>query len=279
MGIRQKILFAFILSFGLMAFISLTLLQRKRLELARALATEPRLGAHLLAPRVLQAGADGRPDGPVDELAAVGFSGTLQERVDALELGYRRTLANGSVEAVLFHHDYRRLISSTKGPLDYLSNAPLLVQPVFRSYFSNARTTGVEFAADMAITATLRAQGSYTVLDTQARHYVDPVSDAAGAALESAAPHHWASLHALWSPGGGHEFDLMLRRIGAVRGGVPAYTSVDVRYGWRLGRAFDLAVVGQNLFDNRHLEYASDFFVSQLSYQPRRTYIQGLWRF
>ena len=50
-----------------------------------ALATEPRLGAHLLAPRVLQAGADGRPDAPVDELAAVGFSGTLQERVDALE--------------------------------------------------------------------------------------------------------------------------------------------------------------------------------------------------
>jgi len=201
------------------------------------------------------------------------------ERVDALELGYRRTLANGSVEAVLFHHDYRRLISSTAGPLDYLSSAPLLIQPVFRSYFSNARTTGVEFAADMAITATLRAQGSYTVLDTQARHYVDPVSDAAGAALETAAPHHCASLHALWSPGGGHELDLMLRRIGAVRGGVPAYTSVDVRYGWHLGRAFDLAVVGQNLFDNRHLEYASDFFVSQLSYQPRRAYIQGLWRF
>lgn len=201
------------------------------------------------------------------------------ERVDALELGYRRTLPNGSVEAVLFHHDYRRLISPTEGPPDSQSSAPLLVFPVFRSYFSNACTTGLELAADMAITATLRVQGSYTVLDTKARNYADPVANASGAALEAAAPHHWASLHALWSPGGGHELDLMLRRVGAVGGDVPGYTSVDVRYGWHLGRAFDLAVVGQNLFDNRHLEYASDFFVSQLSYQPRRAYIQGLWRF
>ena len=73
---------------------------------------------------------------------------------------------------------------------------------------------------------------------------------------------------------------LLQRRVGEVSAGnVPAYTSVDARYGWHLGRAFELAVIGQNLFDNRHLEYASDFFASQLSYQPRRGYIQGLWRF
>ncbi len=72
----------------------------------------------------------------------------------------------------------------------------------------------------------------------------------------------------------------MLRRVGEVSAGnVPAYTSVDARYGWHLGRSFELAVIGQNLFDKRHLEYASDFFASQLGYQPRRGYIQGLWRF
>lgn len=94
------------------------------------------------------------------------------------------------------------------------------------------------------------------------------------------APHHWGSIHALWSPGAGHEFDLMLRRVGEVKAGrVPAYISVDARYGWRVRRNFDLAVVGQNLFDQRHLEYASDYFPSQLSYQPRRGYVQGIWRF
>lgn len=200
------------------------------------------------------------------------------ERVDALELGYRRTLSSGSLEAVLFHHDYRRLGATTMGQLDMSS--PPFVQPLYRSYFANACTTGLELAADINLTATLRLQGSYTVLDTKARRYLDPAADAAGVAMEGAAPKHWASLHALWSPGGGHEFDLMLRRVGEVSAGnVPAYTSVDARYGWHLGRAFELAVIGQNLFDNRHLEYASDFFASQLSYQPRRGYIQGLWRF
>lgn len=200
------------------------------------------------------------------------------ERVDALELGYRRTLSSGSLEAVLFHHDYRRLGATTMGQLDMSS--PPFVQPLYRSYFANACTTGLELAADINLTATLRLQGSYTVLDTKARRYLDPAADAAGVAMEGAAPKHWASLHALWSPGGGHEFDLMLRRVGEVSAGnVPAYTSVDARYGWHLGRSFELAVIGQNLFDNRHLEYASDFFASQLSYQPRRGYIQGLWRF
>lgn len=202
------------------------------------------------------------------------------ERVDAMELGYRRTLSNGSVEAVLFHHDYRRLSSVTTGPLDTLSSYPVFVQPVFRSNFANACTTGLELAADINLTASWRLQGSYTVLDTQAQRYLDPASDAAGVAKEGAAPKHWASLHALWSPGGGHEFDLMLRQVGEVRAGkVPAYTSFDVRYGWHLARSFELRVIGQNLFDNRHLEYASDVIASQLSYQPRRGYIQGLWRF
>lgn len=205
------------------------------------------------------------------------------ERVDALELGYRRTLSNGSVEAVLFHHDYRRLnasLTDPAGPQYPVPGFPLPVQQFFRSYFGNARTTGLELAADLSLSATLRLQASYTVLDTQARRYADPAASASGGALEGAAPHHWGSIHALWSPGAGHEFDLMLRRVGEVKAGrVPAYISVDARYGWRVRRNFDLAVVGQNLFDQRHLEYASDYFPSQLSYQPRRGYVQGIWRF
>jgi two-component system, NtrC family, response regulator HupR/HoxA len=47
-----------------------------------ALTTGPKLGAHLLSPKVLQSGTDGHDDA---DLAAVGFAGTLQERVDALE--------------------------------------------------------------------------------------------------------------------------------------------------------------------------------------------------
>ena len=53
---------------------------------------------------------------------------------------------------------------------------------------SASSTTGLELAADINIKATLRLQGSYTVLDTKARRYLDPAADAAGVAMEGAAP-------------------------------------------------------------------------------------------
>ncbi|HNI49677.1 MAG TPA: sigma 54-interacting transcriptional regulator, partial [Zoogloea sp.] len=46
-----------------------------------ALTAEPQLGAHLLSPRILQA----PPDPGHADLAEVGFAGTLQDRVEALE--------------------------------------------------------------------------------------------------------------------------------------------------------------------------------------------------
>ena len=62
-------------------------------------------------------------------------------------------------------------------------------------------------------------------------------------------------------------------------GGVPAYTSVDLRYGWKLNRKFELAIVGQNLFDPLPLEFVSDLFPSMPAYQPRRAFVQATWRF
>ena len=112
------------------------------------------------------------------------------ERVDALELGYRRTLSNGSVEAVLFHHDYRRLNASLTDPAAAVSGAaPLPVQQFFRSYFGNARTTGLRAGGPTwSLSATLRLQASYTVLDTQARRYADPAASASSAAPRGARP-------------------------------------------------------------------------------------------
>ena len=45
------------------------------------------------------------------------------------------------------------------------------------------------------------------------------------------------------------------------------------------GKSFELAVVGVNLFDPLHQEYAPDFVPSQPAYQPRQGFVQGMWRF
>jgi iron complex outermembrane receptor protein len=61
-----------------------------------------------------------------------------------------------------------------------------------------------------------------------------------------------------FNPASGHELDLAVRRVSALPDpAVPAYTALDLRYGWQLSRSVNLALSGQNLLDRRHAEFGS----------------------
>ncbi|WP_374243621.1 TonB-dependent receptor plug domain-containing protein [Zoogloea sp.] len=210
------------------------------------------------------------------------------ERVDALELGYRRSLRNGSFEAVLFHHDYRRLVGDYLDPAGLtLPGFPLPVPPyyvpiqnIYRGNVGKAHSTGVELGLDVPVSERLRFQASYTRVDLKAARSSDPVTAAAGARMEDASPRYWGSVHGVVNLARGHELDLMARRVGAIAyGNVPAYTAIDLRYGWRPGSSFELTVMGLNLFDRWHMEYMSNFLPTQSAYMGRQAYVQGVWRF
>jgi iron complex outermembrane receptor protein len=71
-------------------------------------------------------------------------------------------------------------------------------------------------------------------------------------------PNHYWSIRSSHDLGGGHEIDVALRHVGALpKPAVPAYTAVDVRYGWRVRPGLDLSLIGQNLFDPRHAEFGA----------------------
>lgn len=73
----------------------------------------------------------------------------------------------------------------------------------------------------------------------------------------------------------GIELDLALRRVGRLRTvPVPAYTALDMRLGWRVSPSLTLAVLGQNLLDPRHQEFA---FAPAASQIDRRVFIQAVW--
>lgn len=210
------------------------------------------------------------------------------ERVVAVETGYRRNLGNGSVEAVLFHQRYSGLIGGATDPAGLIVpgiaiGVPpgyLPIQRLLRSNNVSGCSSGLELGMDVPVTAWFRLQASYTLMNTS----IDPASDVAlatfGGNLKYSAPNHWASVHGVFALGGGRDVDLMLRRVGRVgEGDIPAYTAVDLRYAWKLNRTFELAVVGQNLFDPLHLEYVSDVFPGVPAYLPRRGFVQGVWRY
>jgi iron complex outermembrane receptor protein len=54
------------------------------------------------------------------------------------------------------------------------------------------------------------------------------------------------------------QLDLMLRHIGALPNPqVPAYTSADVHYAYRLQRGLELSATARNLLDRRHPEFGT----------------------
>jgi iron complex outermembrane receptor protein len=71
-------------------------------------------------------------------------------------------------------------------------------------------------------------------------------------------PTHYVQLRSSYDVGAGQEFDVTVRRVGALpRPAVPAYTAVDARWGWRIRPGVELSVIGQNLLDPRHAEFGS----------------------
>ena len=103
-------------------------------------------------------------------------------------------------------------------------------------------------------------------------------NDAAGlAAALGANPPDWWILRSSFDLPGPTELDLALRHVGALATpAVPAYTVVDLRWGWRPLPGMDLAVTGHNLTGHGHGEFTEVATRTQL----RRAWsIQAAWRF
>jgi iron complex outermembrane receptor protein len=60
------------------------------------------------------------------------------------------------------------------------------------------------------------------------------------------------------------EVDVTVRHVSALANPeVPAYTTGDLRYGWRPRRDLELSVTGQNLFGGEHAEFSAPATRSQ----------------
>jgi iron complex outermembrane receptor protein len=73
------------------------------------------------------------------------------------------------------------------------------------------------------------------------------------------------------------EVDVTVRHVSALANPeVPAYTTGDLRYGWRPRRDLELSITGQNLFGGEHAEFAAPATRSQFG---RSVFFKALGRF
>jgi iron complex outermembrane receptor protein len=103
--------------------------------------------------------------------------------------------------------------------------------------------------------------------------------------LEGSLPPHILSLRSSHDLGRNLKLDLWLRHVGErdathVPGRhIPAYTSLDARLAWTPRKNLELSLVGQNLLDATHQEFANDIFTTVSVVIERRAYAQARWQF
>jgi iron complex outermembrane receptor protein len=186
----------------------------------------------------------------VPQFAIAGGPEFDSEVANVFELGYRaQPTPVLSYSATAFYSRYDKLRTLEPNP-----NGP---GQVFENQ-ADGQTHGLEAWASWQAAPAWRLSGGGVVqrVDTS----LNPAShDATGTTgLATSDPNHYWMLRSSWDIAAGHELDVTLRHAGALpKPAVPAYSAVDLRYGWRIHKSLELSLFGQNLFDPRHAEYGA----------------------
>jgi iron complex outermembrane receptor protein len=194
-------------------------------------------------------------------LRLVGDAQFNNEQLVGYEAGYRAYIAKtGFVSLSTFYNRYDDLLSvENRPPAPETTPAPThFILPL---YFRNGiatQTKGMELAALMDIAPWWRIKPSYSYLHLDAGRY--PTSNDASTQnqLEGDTPQHKVVIQSYFNLPHGIEFDATYRFVSGLPDiKVAAYSTGDVRFAKKIGRDFEISVVGQNLMQPWHLEYST----------------------
>ncbi|HEU4709676.1 MAG TPA: TonB-dependent receptor [Methylophilaceae bacterium] len=179
------------------------------------------------------------------------------------ELGYRTNLASHATISVTgFYSEYDHLRTLDPGtlPLTFQNNG-------------SGRSHGIETWATWQATRKLKLVGGMVLQDMD----VEESSLLQGLNFGANDPSVYGMLRVSYDITPRHLVDAMLRYTSELPNpNVPAYTSMDVRYGWKITRDLEFSLIGQNLLDHSHPEYSS---VTGRAEFDRALYAKVQWYF
>jgi iron complex outermembrane receptor protein len=186
-------------------------------------------------------------DPVTNRITLAGSEDFASEEVVSYEVGYRiQPMPRLSFDLATFVNQYDRLRSTE---LKVMGPALIVLENLL-----NASTGGVELAGTAQALPGWRMHGSYAYLHKELSF--DPGShDFYRGTVEGNDPGHLFSLQSWLDLPGHTALDVLFRRVGTRPDPVvPAYSEVDLRFGWTLRTGWDLSVVGQNLLHAHHSE-------------------------
>lgn len=185
------------------------------------------------------------------------------EELNGYELGYRQQLGRKFyVDIAGFFNHYSDLFSEDiTGPAFLEANPPPL-HYLLPAEFGNGllgSTEGGEIAPEWRLTNSWRLSGSYSFLEMHLKRGPGSLDVGTAPIIEGSSPQHQATFESDFDFAKRLSLDLTYRYVSALPAqAIHAYSTADARFGWQVSREFQLSVVGQNLFQPYHFEFAGD---------------------
>lgn len=212
----------------------------------------------------------------------LGDSDFRSEELTAFEAGWRvQPHRRVSVDVAAFYNLYDGLRTAetfSVAPDPSLPGSPLRATSLLANK-AYGETYGVELAATWQPADWWRLSAAYTFLDLQI-HRRHSSNDDAAEVDEGKSPHHQVMLRSSLDLPGHVQFDLTGRYVDELPGiGVPSYFSLDARLAWAPTKHWEFSLVGQNLLDDRHSEFAPSIIPSPRTEVQRGVYGKVTFRF
>ena len=157
---------------------------------------------------------------------------------------------------------------------------PHLIIPTLIGNHMKGHTYGFEVAADWQISNSWRLQGSYSFLQVNMELLDDTVPEVILDNVEDSSPHHQVSLRSSFNLPENVELDLWWRYVDRLPVfDISSYVTLDVRLAWAPVESLELALVGQNLLEDQHLEFEPEFLGTVATEVQRSVYAKITWHF
>jgi len=205
----------------------------------------------------------------VPPVTVLGSSNSDSEKVLAYELGYRiQPMSKLLLSVAGFYNDYD----------DIHSLEPSATSPTTLVFGSGLKgeSWGVEFSGTYQVTDRWRLRGGYTYFKKHLA--LKPGShDVTQGLTEGNDPQNQVVLQSMLDLPYHFEFDWVARYVDTLPSPkVPSYFAMDVRLAWKPHRNLELAIVGQNLWDEQHAEFGPAQTRQEI---PRSVYGKITWQF
>lgn len=199
------------------------------------------------------------------------------EKLLSYELGYRVALTDRlALDFAGFYNDYDNLRFGALG-VPFIESVPPpdhTVIPVVLVNEASAKTWGFEITADYQAKPWWFIQASFSFLETNVKN------PQLGSNVEGDTPEQQFVLRNQFELPRNIEFDTTLRFVGDLPGlGIDNYITLDARLAWHPREDLELALVGRNLIEAEHPEFASTIIFSLPTEVQRSVFGKITWRF